>query len=204
MFLEHSPAQILRKRWRLVVFSGVLLAVLSFTILLVVPLAYRADAQILIISKSRYGIDPYTAVKSAERVGENLVQVVGTNDFFNKVMYQSNYNLDKSLYTNVSEKNKRKNWEKSVSASMVYGSGVLNISAYGKTKDIATQLAGASAAALVAGGWEYVGGDVDFKIVNEPVVTDYPVRPNLPVNAVAGFIIGMVLMSAVVLRKSVV
>ena len=204
MFLEHSPAQILRKRWRLVVFSGVLLAVLSFTILLVVPLAYRADAQILIISKSRYGIDPYTAVKSAERVGENLVQVVGTNDFFNKVMYQSNYNLDKSLYTNVSEKNKRKNWEKSVSASMVYGSGVLNISAYGKTKDIATQLAGASAAALVAGGWEYVGGDVDFKIVNQPVVTDYPVRPNLPVNAVAGFIIGMVLMSAVVLRKSVV
>lgn len=204
MFLEHSPAQVLRKRWRLVVFSGALLAVLSLLILLFTPLEYRADAQILIISKSRYGIDPYTAVKSAERVGENLVQVVGTNDFFNKVMYQNNYNLDKSLYTNVSEKTKRKNWEKAVSASMVYGSGVLNISAYGKTKEIATQLAGASATALVAGGWEYVGGDVDFKIVNEPVVTDYPVRPNLPVNALAGFIIGVVLMSAVVLRKSVV
>ncbi|KKQ27036.1 MAG: hypothetical protein US42_C0016G0021 [Candidatus Magasanikbacteria bacterium GW2011_GWC2_37_14] len=204
MFLEHSPAQVLRKHWRLVFFAGVILAILSFAILLVTPLEYRADAQILIISKSRYGIDPYTAVKSAERVGENLVQVVPTSDFYNKTMLQGSYKIDKTSFTNVSEKVRRKNWEKAVNASVIYGSGVINVSAYHKDKNNALALAGAAASALVGNGWEYVGGDVDFKIVNEPVVTDYPVRPNLPMNALAGFIIGAVLMSAVVLRKSVV
>ncbi len=201
MFLHRAPWEILIRRWRLLAFAGFIAALLAVLASLIFPWEYRADAQILIISKSRYGVDPYTAVKSAERVGENLAQVVGTNDFFNKVMSQSGYNLEQSRFTNVAERIKRKRWQKTVEASVVYGTGVLNVSAYHKDKIQAEQLAGAVATTLVSSGWEYVGGDVGFKIVNEPVATRFPARPNLLTNAILGFITGLLLMSVVIIRK---
>ncbi len=202
MFLQHTPWQILTKHWRLVFSVGLAAAVAAVLISLVFPLEYRADAQVLVISKSRYGVDPYTAAKSAERVGENLSQIVKTNDFFNKVMAQGGYNLDKSRFENITEIAKRKRWQKTIDVSVVYGTGVLNVSAYSADKNQAGQLAGAAASALVNYGWEYVGGDAEMKIVNEPVVTRWPARPNLPVNAVLGFCIGIIAMSAGVLNKN--
>lgn len=202
MFLHHPPIELLVRRWRLIVFAGLSVAVLAVAVSLIFPLEYRADAQVLIISKARYGVDPYTAVKSAERVGENLLQVVKTNDFFLKTMAQPGYNVDKSRFENVPERTKRERWQEAVGASVVYGTGVLNISAYHHDKAQAEQLAGAVANALVASGWEYVGGDVGFKLVNEPVATRFPVRPNLILNFALGLVLGGILMSAAVIKKN--
>ncbi len=202
MFLHQAPMKILIRRFRLLFFAGLAVALLvSFVSLVLFPLEYRADAQVLIVSKSRYGVDPYTAIKSSERVGENLLQVVKTNDFFQKTMSQSGYTLDKSRFENVSERIKRERWQKTLNLSVVYGTGVLNISAFNKNKAQAEQLAGAAASALISSGWEYVGGDVSFKLVNEPVATRFPARPNLPVNAVLGFVVGFAFMSVLVLKR---
>ena len=90
MFLQSTPFKVLVSRYRLIIFSGLVVGlglILFFLILSfvrVMPLEYRADAQALIISQSRYGVDPYTAAKSAERVGENLIQVMKTDDFYQK------------------------------------------------------------------------------------------------------------------------
>lgn len=201
MFLSHAPWESLIRRSRLIIFAGVVLAIVAAAVSLLFTLEYRADAQVLIMSKSRYGVDPYTAVKSSERVGENLLQVVKTNDFFLKVMNQPGYAIDKSRFENVSERVKRERWQKALSVSVVYGTGVLNVSAYNKNKASAEQLASAAAQALVDSGWEYVGGDVGFKLVNQAVATNYPVRPNLLLNAILGFVVGAVLMSILVLRR---
>lgn len=201
MFLTHSPYHLLQKRWRLIVLVGVLAAALAVLASLVFPLEYRADAQVLVISKSRYGVDPYTAVKSAEQVGENIAQVVKTNDFFLKTMSQMGYNIDKSRFENVSERLKRKYWQKALNVSVVYGTGVLNISAFNKDSRQAEQLAGAVATALVSSGWEYVGGDVSFKIVNDPVATRFPARPNLLLNGILGLLAGVIIMAVFVLRR---
>ena len=42
--------------------------------------------RLLIIQRSTLGLDPYTAVKSAERIADNLSQVIYTQDFFNKTL----------------------------------------------------------------------------------------------------------------------
>ena len=201
MFLEHTPLKLLQKRWKLVVSTGLLIASLSVLVSLLFPLKYRADAQVLIISKSRYGVDPYTVVKSAERVGENISQIIGTSDFYEKVMMQSGYSLDKTYFDSLSEKNKRKLWQETANTSVVYGTGVLNINIYHKNKDQAKQIAGAVADTLVSRGWEYVGGDVIIKVVNEPIVTNWPVKPNLVLNGVLGFLLGLVVVGGLVLNK---
>ncbi len=201
MFLQPSPFINFKKRWKVILLAGFILAIISFVFSLFLPLDYRADAQVLLISQSRYGVDPYTVVKSAERVGENLAQVMKTDDFFNKVMMQAGYDLDKSKFENISEIKKRKLWQKTLQASVVYGTGVLNVSAFDKDKAEAEQLANAAVSALTAKGWEYIGGDVSIKVVNQAVATKYPARPNLLMNMIFGFIIGVLLMGVLLIRK---
>lgn len=198
--LTHSPSKMLAKRWKAIALAGLAVAFVSFVASVAIPPEYRADAQVLIISRSRYGVDPYTVVKSAERIGENLVQLVKTDDFYQKVAQPQN-SLDLSRFLNVDERTRRKRWARSVNASVVFGTGVLNVSAYHRNPEEAERFAGAAAAALVAYGAEYVGGDVSLKIVNQPIATRFPARPNVLVNAVAGFVVGVLLMSLLAVRR---
>lgn len=201
MFGSHSPAKILFRQWKIIVFIGILFAALAVVATLFFPLEYRADAQVLIISRSSYGVDPYTVSKSAERIGENIAQIIRTNDFYSKVISQPQYSLDISNFQGVSERIKRKRWEKTVNASVVFGTGVLGISTYHTDYDQARQFAGAVIDTIVAYGADYVGSDVTIKIVNQPVVTPYPVRPNLFINGLVGGLFGIMLMSFLVLKK---
>lgn len=201
MFLEHTLLKDLKKKWKIVLFFAILFAILSSVVSLLFSLEYRADAQVYVISKSRYGVDPYTVIKSAERVGENLVQLTKTNDFYNKVMEQPGYNLDKSNFVDVSERTKRKRWQKTVATSVVYGTGVINIMAYHTDPAMAKKYAGATADTLAAQGWQYVGGDVTIKVVNDPIASRFPMRPNIVLNIILGFGLGLILSAILVLKK---
>lgn len=198
---HHTSLENLTRRWKIILLVGIIVGALSGLITLLFPLQYRADAQVLIISKSRYGVDPYTVVKSAERIGENIIQVMKTSDFYFKVKEQPGYGIDWSSFDNKSERERRKLWNRTIGASVVYGTGVLNINAYHQDADQARQLAAAAATTLAAKGWEYVGGDVAIKVVNEPVTTKWPVRPNIFVNVVLGFFASVILAGVVFARK---
>jgi capsular polysaccharide biosynthesis protein len=197
----HSPINLLKRRYKLVVLVGLFAATLSLLASFIFPLEYRADAQVLIISKSRSGVDPYTVVKSAERVAENIVAVMRTDDFYKKVVFESGRNLDTSRFDAVSERKKRKLWQKTLQTSVVYGTGVLNISAYHPSPAEAKRFASAAADTLAAKGWEYIGGDVTIKVVNEPVVSRFPVRPNLLINILAGFVAGIIVMGGLIIKR---
>lgn len=200
MFPSH-PLKILSKNWKSVLVAGLIGALCTLTLSLVFPLEYRADASVYIISKSRYGVDPYTVVKSAERVGENITQVMKTQDFFDKVVAKAGNNLDMSRFQNVSDRTKLKRWERSVDGSVVFGTGVLNISVYNKNVAQAKILANAVLDTLVFDGYEYVGGDVTIKVINKAIVTRFPVRPNLPINGILGFVIGGLIWGVVVVKR---
>lgn len=199
--MDLSPTTLLYRSQKRLFMGGLIGVVLALAVSLFSPVQYRADAQVYIISRSKFGVDPYTVAKSAERIGENLAQVLGTSDFYDKVMSNPNFMLEKSYFTGVPERTIRKRWEKTVEASVVFGTGVLNVSAYHKNPDQAKQYALAILDTLVTKGSEYVGEDVGMKVVNQPVVSSLPVRPNFLMNAVIGFVLGMALMVLVVMRR---
>jgi len=201
MYHAH-PIAILARKWTTLLLAGILTAMFAAFVSLLIPLQYRADAGVYIISKSRYGVDPYTVVKSAEQVGQNMVQVIKTQDFFDKVMARAGESLDTSAFQNVNDRTRAKRWEKSVDGSVVFGTGVLNISAYNHDPAEAKLLAAAVVDTLVSEGYEYVGGDVTIKQVNKPIVTRFPVRPNVPLNAAIGFLLGAVLSATVIVLKN--
>lgn len=198
---DQAPIVQLRKRFKVMVLVGIVFALIAGLVSLAIPSQYRAEAQLLLISQSRYGVDPYTAVKSSERIGENLAQVVETSDFFNKVFAQGNIQVDRSPYEGISERKKRKQWQRDVDATVVYGTSVLNIAAYHIDPDQAKRLAGAVAQTLLGQGKGYVGGDVEMRIVNQPVASQFPVRPNIFMNVILGFLLGMLLAAARIVRR---
>ncbi len=198
---HKSPQTLLKKGWRPIVLAGIVFAVLSAIVSALLPLEYRAEADVLVISKSRYGVDPYTIVKSAERVGENLAEVMKTDDFYDKVLESQAESLDVSRFENIPDQTRRRRWRQAVKAEVAYGTSVLQIQAYNEDPGAATALAAAVADTLASRGWEYVGGDVDIRVVNRPAVSRYPVRPNIIMNILGGFIIGILLMGLLVLRR---
>ncbi len=198
---HHSPGYLLSHFWKRIIVGGFLLALFAGAISFVFPLEYRADAQMLVVSRTRYGVDPYTAVKSAERVGENIARIVGTDIFFAQVLSQPGFQLDTNRFVGTTERVRRKRWEQAIDASVSFGTGVLNISAYHTDPAQAKAYASAVMETLVERGWEYVGGDVSLKIVNQPVVTAIPVRPNIMLNVLAGFALGVLISGGFVLSR---
>lgn len=196
----QNPFKKLLRHWKVIVVGGLIGALFSLVITLLFPLKYRADAQVLIISKSRSGVDPYTIVKSAERVGENLAQIIRTTDFYTKVRTAEGYGINWDNFDALTERQRRRLWRRTVEPNVVYGSGVLGMSVYHEDLDVALRMVGAAANVLVQRGWEYVGGDVTIKIVNNPIVTRFPVKPNVPLNVLLGFLIGMLVGTAFALR----
>jgi len=185
-----SPLHLLKKRWKAIILFSIIVAILSGFLTLLFPLNYKANSQVYIIAQNRYGVDPYTTVKSAERVGENLIQIIKTTDFYNKVKIE-NLDIDWNYFEKYSEKKKREKWLKSVNVNMVYGTSVMNINIYHTSAEEAKKISEAVAKTLVSKSWEYVGGDVVVKIINEPIVSSYPVKPSIFLNTIFGFLVGL-------------
>ncbi|MFA7653491.1 MAG: Wzz/FepE/Etk N-terminal domain-containing protein [Candidatus Magasanikbacteria bacterium] len=188
---------VLLKHLRIIITWGIIFGLAVGVVSLFLPKYYSATSQVLIISRDRNGVDPYTQSKSAERIGENLSQVVATTDFYDKVM-ESAINFDKERWSALSERDARKQWQKDISGSMIYNTGLMNLTVYSITKEDTLALAKAATDVLVSRGWEYVGGDVALKAVNNPLVSRLPGRPNYIFNILAGFLLGVLIASFMV------
>lgn len=183
---------VLARHLKLLSVWGLVVAVIAAGISLLFPLQYSAVSQVLIISRGQGGVDPYTQAKAAERVGENLSEVMRTSDFYGKVM-ESAVSFDKDSWKKLTERAARKKWQKDVRPESVYGTSLLKVTVYGPTQAEAISFSNAVTQTVASRGWEYVGGDVVLKQVDNPLVSRLPTRPNLIVNAVAGFFIGVFL-----------
>src|SRR3989338_2555581 len=190
----------LSKHAKLIMAWGLVFAVLSVVVILFFPKQYSATSQVLIISRDRTGVDPYTQARSAERIGANLAQVMNTTDFYNKVMGSSAYPFDREPWKNLTDRQQRKKWTKDVQATMIYGGSLLGINVYSYSQAEAVKLSGAVTQTLAAQGWEYLGGDVAIKVVSNPLASRWPARPNLFINAAVGLLVGILISSLWVLR----
>lgn len=200
--MQHaSPFVQLRRSKKILITVGLMCGLIAGGITLLFPLQYRADAQVLILSHARFGVDPYTVVKAGERIGENLSQVIRTEDFFERVKLQQQYQIDWSYFDALPPREKRKAWERTISPSVIYGSSMLSVRVYHPDRMQAAALAGAVADTLVSAHMEYVGGDVSIRMVNSPITTSYPVRPNPLLNAIAAAFVGVLYAAMVIMRR---
>ena len=186
--MPTSYLKIIKHEWRTVfVITGAVLA-LSLVLSLIQPFQYSAKTRILVIPSST-GLDAYSAIKSAEAIGQNISQVIYTTSFFDKVM-QRNSNIQNIWSTE--ESKKRKQWEKMIKTEVIYGTGLVDITVYHKDKEQASLLAKTIADVLSDEGRNYFGmSGLQITMVSSPLLSKYPVKPNLLLNIFMGLLLGI-------------
>ncbi len=165
---------------------GLLGLILSLIISFVQPLRYSSTARLLILQNIGSSVDAYTASRSEERIAENLSTIVYTSTFFDQVM-SAGFEIDEDAFPTEGSK-RRHAWRKTVSATVSRGSGLLTITAYHQDIQQAEQIVRAVAFVLTDRVDEFTsGGNVQVRLIDAPLNSRWPVKPNVIANMLSGF-----------------
>lgn len=180
----------LKKYWYLVAGIVVITCVLTLVISIAQTPKYESMVQLLVIQKQAPGISAETAARSADTIANILSKMIYTSTFFEKVK-DSGFDIKREFPED--PKKFKKEWSKTVDATVISETGILEIRTYDPDKYQVEQLAYAVAYVLTKEGKYYHGGDVsvEIKMVDKPITSTRPVKPNVLQNTVVGFAISL-------------
>ncbi len=162
---------------------------------------YSSEIQLLIVQKQNDYVDTYTSQKAAEKIGTNLVKVVGTSDFMNRVI-TTGY-ISSNLFSTGTEE-QRKQWANLVESEMVPETSVLHITGYGTEPGKAEDVALGVMQVLTTNASDYHGaGDaVQIKQIDGPVTSTSPVKPNIILNGAVAAVLGWIVTYTFILLRA--
>ncbi len=162
--------------------------VLVLALNFVLPKKYSSEMQVLIIQNNLNNTDPYLVSKSSEHLGNILTRVIYSGSFYDKVI-NSGFGIDESCFGK-NYKDKLKKWGNTVVARNIQDTGIIYIKASHKDRAQAQLIVEAIGYNLKTSHKEYHGsGDnVEVKIINEAVTSNFPTDPNIIANVLAALI----------------
>ncbi|OGL95845.1 hypothetical protein A2348_00335 [Candidatus Uhrbacteria bacterium RIFOXYB12_FULL_58_10] len=191
---------VLLERWKSIGAFCLLGLVLSLIVSFVQPLKYSSTVRLLVLQDIGTSVDAYTASRSEERIAENLSNLVYTTTFFDAVI-NAGFSIDGKYFSEQDAK-RRREWSRTVDTTVARGSGLMTVSAYHQDVAQAEQFARAVAFVLTQNASEYTSGsNVEVKVIDSPLNSRWPVKPNIPANAVAGIVLGGLVGAAFVLLE---
>lgn len=166
----------------------------SIGLTLTQPFEYRSSFSLLIVEQNG-SLDGFAAAKSAERLTTSLSQIMYTTSFYDQVLekYEMSGKSDGDLLFSNSETERRKEWKRRVETHAMPEVGLLKISVYDRDRAHADQLASTLALVLVEHGAQYLSGgqSVSLRIVDSPLTSERPARPNIAYNAIIAVFVSM-------------
>jgi len=175
--------------WQTIVMFGLLGLVFALVLAFVQPLRYGSTARLLIMQNIGTSTDAFTASRSEERIAENLSTIIYTSTFFDQVL-NAGFEINRDIFPSDDVKARRA-WRRTVDATVARGSGLLTISAYHQDIRQAEQIVRAVAFVLTDRVAEFTSGNnVRVRIIDTPLNSRWPVKPNIPANIFSGFFLG--------------
>lgn len=185
--------KVFKSQWRLGVLLVAAVVFVGLVMTLFSPFKYRATTEVLII-ESGVDSDAYSAIRSAEKIGNNLSHIVYTTSFRDRVL-QTNLISEQAFSAN--QLQRKKEWESAIKIYVVPETGILRVEVYRTDRREATVLAEGIARVLVNSGADYIGStQVNIKTVDEAMASTYPVTPNIPLNLLVSLALGLLFASA--------
>lgn len=145
---------------------------------LIVPLKYGAKSRLLVVQNTQ-GSDAYTVSKSNEYLGNLFAEVANSGSFYNFVL-SSQYNIDKNYFAgNYNEQIKI--WKKTIETKTLSDTGIVEINIYHPNPYQAQQLALAVNDIMINKNSSYQGNGngIKISIIDQPLISNYPIKPNL-------------------------
>jgi len=192
--MELNKFLSLIKRRKQTVFS------ITFTFLVIVlvftfaqPLKYRSTTKLLVVQSNNSSSDAYSISRSNQFLGNILSEVIYSDSFFELVL-ESGFNIRKDAFSDNPNKRK-KQWERLVSAKSFSDTGIIVVHTYHQDKYQAKQINQAIAYILKMKHNLYhgLGDKVSVRIIDKPSISDWPVKPNIILNAIFGVLFGLLL-----------
>lgn len=181
----------LAKNWRNVLIIIFILIVATACLTLIQPLKYSSSTQILVVQNYSEAIDSYNSAKSTQYLSGILAEITQSTLFFNDVM-ESGFNIKDDFSKN--EQKRKKQWQKTVNSKTISDTGIVSINVYHENKYQAEQIARAVSYILKTKHNKYHGrGDnVSVRIIDQPIISNWPVKPNIAVNLILSIIFGLI------------
>lgn len=155
-------------------------------------LKYRSKSRLLIVQN--ISADPYTVSKSNQYLSGLFSEIIYSGSFFDLMTSNSQFNVDKNYFSG-NYKKQMETWKKTVEAKSVGDSGIMEISVYHKDPAQAKQISLAINNTLMTQSFNYQGesqSQAEFNVIDQPIVSDYPVKPNVVANLLSALVFGFI------------
>ncbi len=184
-----SYASTLLRGWEYVALFALAGLILSVGVSFVEPMKYSSTVRLLVMQDVGASVDAFTASRSEERIAENLATIVYTTTFFDRVL-DAGFAID-ARYFPTQDNRRRRAWTRTVTPTVSRGSGILTVTAFHPDVRQAELIAQAVGFVLRERVGEYTsGGNVQVRLIDAPLNSRWPVRPNFVANGLSGFFLG--------------
>jgi capsular polysaccharide biosynthesis protein len=184
------------KRKKQTIMSVVLVfLVVAMIISFAQPLKYSSESRLLVVQNFPEETDPYAISKSNEYLTSILSKVISSNLFYEDIM-DSGFLINRDYFSkNKNIKKEMKNWRKTVYAKPISDSGIIDIKVYHQNKEQLVQIANAINFILKSKHNLYhgAGNSITIKIIDKPIISTWPTKPNVLLNIFVAFIFALIL-----------
>ncbi|MBP6945594.1 hypothetical protein KBD61_03710 [Patescibacteria group bacterium] len=186
--------------WRLPVGLAVLGLVLAVLFSLILPFQRSSTVRVLITQPTASGLDPYTAIKSTERVASSLSELIYTTTFFDNVL-SANDQIDKTYFPQ-DEYDRRRLWRQSIETAVTPGTGIMSLSAFHRDPAQARLIVDGVAREMATQTPTYFGYNIRVQIIDAPLDSRWFARPEFVQNGALGAGLGALLGLMIILWRT--
>lgn len=187
--MDIKDFQKLLKQGRSTVVGFILIfLIIGLIVSLAQPLKYRSRSRLLIVQPN--ASDAYTVARSNEYIGNLTARVIASGSFLD-VLKGSNSVFDRNYFSGT-YKDSVKKWNKTVFARSGGDTGIIDIEIYHTSQKEAERLSLAVNNLIVSGSgpYRFNPGENVITVIDQPIVSTFPVKPNLPLNLSLSLLFG--------------
>lgn len=183
--------KLFKKRKTTVISITLVFVIIALIISLVQPLKYRSRSRLLILQPNT-SADAYSVARSNEYVGGLISEVIYSGSFLESLK-SSEAVFDRNYFSDTYKKNIKK-WRKTVFARSGGDTGIIDIEIYHTNPEEAKRISLAVNQLIISGQSPYKFNSYTTKInvIDEPIVSSFPVKPNIPLNLAISIIFGFI------------
>ncbi len=181
--------KLFKKRHLTVIGITLFFVTIGLIITLLQPLKYSSKSRLLILQPN-ISADAYTVARSNEYVGGLISEIIYSGSFLDSLK-NSNAVFDRNYFSGTYKQNVKK-WGKTIFARNSGDTGVIDIEVYHTNPEEAKRISSAVNQLIISGQSPYKFNPEQTKInvIDEPVVSSFPVKPNIPTNFIISLLFG--------------
>jgi capsular polysaccharide biosynthesis protein len=191
--MPYSWLQTIKERQSIVWWWLVGLLAAAMLVSFLQPLKYSAESQVLVVPDYQQTSDPYQISRTNEYLSSLLAQITYSSSFFEATV-KPDYQIDTAYFGDTAKK-RMTSWRNTIKVKPINDSGAISVKVYHTDKQQAEKLVRAINYNLITKNNYYhgLGDKVTLKVIDEPLVSNWPAKPNLPLNFGLAIVLGVLI-----------